>query len=746
MLFQKTSAGLLLTLTILAAIPVMASANHEGYVGGQACSSCHEQQSTAWQGSHHDLAMQLPTPQAVLGNFDDAQFTAAGTTTRFYRDNGRYMIRTDGPDGELESYAVSYTFGVSPLQQYLIALPGGRLQAFGIAWDSRPKQAGGQRWFHLYPDDIPRSGDRLHWTAINQNWNHMCAECHSTDLQKRFDATTNTYNTSYAEIDVSCEACHGPGAEHIEWAKQPERDNNPQLEIRLNERHGVSWLNNPENGKPQRSAPLTSSFEIDTCARCHSRRGRLANDYQHGKPLGDFYRLATLEAGLYHPDGQILDEVFVHGSFLQSRMHAAGVTCSDCHNPHSLDLRLPGDATCLSCHSVGDYAIRTHHHHDPTSSGARCVNCHMPEVTYMVVDPRRDHSFRVPRPDLTTSIGVPNACNSCHTDQTAAWATSQIETWTENKPAIGYQQHGTALFLAAQGAPQSRDALIRVVRDTRQSAMARASAITALGQWLDSNIEQVVSNNLTDTSPLVRRSAVQTLTATPLPVRAKLLSPLLRDPVREVRLAAVLALADLPPGTLTPSAASAYSQGLAEYLEMLALDADRPEAHVNLGVLLTRRKDITGAEAAYQKALQIEPGHEAAVVNLVDLYRATDREAQGGALLTSALVIRPDAADIHHVYGLWLVRQRRAEQALAALTRAAELAPEVARYGYVLAVALHGQNQVQSAFNTLDRVLQRHPYDVQSLSAAVYWRRQSGRDPGEYGRRLMALQNLSREN
>ena len=737
-------ACLFLVASILNTSPTAAATPHEGYVGGQACASCHEQESIAWQGSHHDLAMQLPTAQAVLGDFDDAEFTAAGVTTRFYRDGERFMIRTDGPDGEMHSYAVSYTFGAIPLQQYLIALPGGRLQAFGIAWDSRPEQAGGQRWFHLYPDDTPKPGDRLHWTAIDQNWNHMCADCHSTDLQKRFDAPSNTYATSYAEIDVSCEACHGPGADHIAWAGQIERDDNPRLAIRLNERDGVSWLPHEKSGRPQRSEPLTSSLETDTCARCHSRRGRLVDNYQHGRPVGDHYRLATLDPGLYHPDGQILEEVFVHGSFVQSRMHAAGVTCSDCHDPHSLELRIPNDGTCLSCHSVGDYALRSHHNHEPASDAARCVNCHMPETTYMIVDPRRDHSFRIPRPDLTLSMGVPNACNQCHTDETAAWATAQINSWTEGDPAEGFQQHGWAMYLAQQGLPAARDALLGVVQDPEQSAIARASAIVALEAWLDQGVAQIVTANLSDPSPLVRRAAVEVMSSAPEQVRAELLPPMLQDAVRDVRSAAVIGLAGLPPGALTPSAASAFGRALTDYRATLELDADRPEAQVSLGVLLTQQRDIQGAEAAYRQALKLEPAHAPAVVNLVDLFRATNRGAQGGELLMSALTLNPEAADIHHAFGLWLVRQQRPDQALVALQRAATLAPEVARYGYVLAVALHGRHQIQPALNALDRVLKQHPYHAESLTAAVFWRQQIGADAGEYAQRLLELQKLNR--
>jgi tetratricopeptide (TPR) repeat protein len=368
----------------------------------------------------------------------------------------------------------------------------------------------------------------------------------------------------------------------------------------------------------------------------------------------------------------------------------------------------------------------------------------MPEKTYMIVDRRRDHSFRIPRPDLTQSIGVPNACNQCHTDETAAWATAQINRWTDGKPAEGFQQHGWAMYLAQQGLPAARDALMGVAQDPEQSAIAQASAIVALEAWLDQGVAQIVTERLADPSPLVRRAAVEVMSSAPEQVRAELLPPMLQDAVRDVRSAAVIGLAGLPPGALTPSAASAFGRALTDYRATLELDADRPEAQVSLGVLLTQQRDIQGAEAAYRQALKLEPAHAAAVVNLVDLFRATNRGAQGGELLMAALTLTPEAADIHHAFGLWLVRQQRPDQALVALQRAATLAPEVARYGYVLAVALHGRNQIQPALNALDRVLEQHPYHAESLTAAVFWRQQIGADGGEYAQRLLELQKLNR--
>ena len=161
--------------TPAAASPGMAP-DDSGYVGAATCAGCHEDEHNLWQGSHHDLAMQPATAETVLGDFSGATFEYFGTTSTFLRKNDTFHVRTDGPDGELTEYPIAYTFGLDPLQQYLIEMPGGRLQALSILWDSRAKAEGGQRWYHLYPDEPIRAGDELHWAGLNQNWNFMCAD------------------------------------------------------------------------------------------------------------------------------------------------------------------------------------------------------------------------------------------------------------------------------------------------------------------------------------------------------------------------------------------------------------------------------------------------------------------------------------------------------------------------------------------------------------------------------------------
>ncbi|MGH7892210.1 MAG: multiheme c-type cytochrome, partial [Thermodesulfobacteriota bacterium] len=300
------------------------------FVGGHVCAECHKAEYDLWIGSHHDLAMQEAAADTVLGDFDGAVFSYRDVESAFYKKGEKFMVRTDGPDGKLHDYEIKYTFGVYPLQQYLVEFPGGRLQALSIAWDSRSKSEGGQRWFHLYPNDKIAHDDTLHWTGIDQNWNHMCAECHSTDLKKNYDLKAGTFNTTWSEINVSCEACHGPGSEHVEWAgqKNPDEFPNMGLLVSFDERKGVRWTIDEKSGDAVRSTPLKSHTEIEVCSRCHSRRSAISDNYVYGRSLLDTHIPALLDDGFYYPDGQIEAEDYEWGSFVQSKMYHEGVTCT----------------------------------------------------------------------------------------------------------------------------------------------------------------------------------------------------------------------------------------------------------------------------------------------------------------------------------------------------------------------------------------------------------------------------------
>jgi predicted CXXCH cytochrome family protein len=698
-----------------------------GFVGDTVCAPCHPREAAAWTGSHHQRAMQPASDGAVLGDFAGARLSHAGVSSTLSRRAGAYVVRTDGADGALHDYEVQYTLGVAPLQQYLVAFPGGRLQSPEIAWDSRPVTDGGQRWFQLYPGERIGPADPLHWTGATENWNTMCADCHSTGVRKSWSAQTGAYATRFAQVSVSCEACHGPGAQHVAWASDPpdRRDTARNgLAIALDERAGVFWSRDGSTHRPARSRPRRSAREIEMCARCHARRGLVHEDVVHGQPAGDDYRIALLEDDLYHPDGQIKGEVYEYGSFVQSRMFAAGVTCSDCHDPHRAGLRAPGDALCLACHASA-YATPKHHFHREGSPGSQCVECHMPPVTYMVVDPRRDHSLRVPRPDQSVALGVPNPCNRCHANRPAAWAARTVEAWYGHAPS-GLQRFAEALAAGTQGAPGAQHLLAALVADRGQPAIARATAIARLERWRSPATLAAVRGALDDASSLVRRAAVHALADADPRTRALLVAPRLDDAVRTVRLEAAAALAGVPPDALPSANRGALDRATAELVAALELNGDRPEAHLALAAMYAKQAAPDRAGAELERALSIEPGFVPAAVNLADLYRTQGRDAAAEPIVRRALARTPQAAALWHALGLVLVREGRTQEALEALGAAARLGPDVARHGYVYAVALHDAGRRQEALRELAGVLGRHPYDPDSLAAGVAFHREAG--------------------
>ena len=716
-----------------------------GYVGAPACAPCHEQQLELWRGSDHDLAMQEADETTVLGDFHDAAFNHFGVETKFYKSDGKFYVRTDGADGQIQDYEVAYAFGVDPLQQYLIGFPDGRYQALSVAWDARPAEEGGQRWFYLHSDEKIPAGDEPHWTSPNYNWNFMCAECHSTNLQKNYDLEQDRYQTEWSELNVSCEACHGPGSNHVAWAEKVERGEGSRegsngLLVRLKDEDNATWITDMETGLAKRSVPRQSRVEVETCARCHSRRSVVNDEYVYGRPLMDTHRPALLEDALYHADGQILDEVYVYGSFLQSKMYREGVTCQDCHDPHRLTVRGAGNSMCSSCHLVEKFDTPGHHFHRPESTGARCVECHMPAQNYMVVDSRRDHSLRIPRPDLTMKIGTPNACNRCHTDRPAEWAADAVAGWYGSDRAEEWH-YGEALHAGRQGAPRAEAALVRVADDPAMPAIARATALSLLAVQAGQQSLPTIGRGLESRYPLIRAAALGTLEAVEPQSRLLMGGPLLGDAVRYVRLEAARVLASVPSDLMTPVQTARLDVVLEEYRSAQLVNADRAGYHLNLAVIDQQRGDIDSAERALLTAMGLDPLYTPAYVNLADVYRLSNREREGEKVLREGLVVAPNDGALHHSLGLALARQQRTAEAVEALARAADLRPEEPRYSYVYAAALHSVGETDLAIAVFQGAHERHPGNRDLLMALATMNRDTGQlsTAVEYARKLVAL-------
>jgi predicted CXXCH cytochrome family protein len=688
--------------------------------------------------------MQHADAQSVQADFEKSKFTYVGITSTFFKRDGQFYVNTDGPDGKLRDYEIKYTFGVGPLQQYLIELPNGRFQALGIAWDARPKEQGGQRWFHLYPKERITYDDELHWTRPAQNWNFMCADCHSTNLRKNYDPATDRFKTQWTEISVGCEACHGPGSRHLEWAKAKEAGKSSEdkfkgLTVSLDERRGITWNHNVATGNAARSKPRATEREIEVCAQCHARRGQIAEGYEAGKPLLDYYRPALLTDPLYHADGQQREEVYVWGSFLQSKMYASGVTCSDCHNPHSGKLRAEGNTVCASCH-FSKYDDPQHHHHQAGSAGAACVACHMPTTTYMIVDPRHDHSLRVPRPDLSVKFGTPNACNDCHSDRDGRWAAAQLKQWYGREPR-GHQNFTAAFASDTTGAAGAQAQLRAIAADVSQPAIARATSLAQLNGKLSPAIFDTIAGGVRDRNPLLRLAALQSVSGAPPSERVRLAAPLLSDPLKAVRIEAASLLASVPAEQLSATERTAFTRAGAEYVASQQYHADRAEARVNLGTFYANRADATKAEEEIKAAIRLDRFFAPAYVNLADLYRALGRDADGEKILREGSRIAPNSAILHHALGLALVRLKQTEAALGELKRATVLEPGNARFAYVHAVALHSTGKSDAAIKRLEKTLAAHPNDRDILQALASFYQARGEKAAaeKYAERLRTL-------
>lgn len=681
------------------------------WVAEETCQACHAAEVEAWRGSDHQRAMQLATEETVLGDFRDAARAADTLSTdterhRFFRRDGAFWIHTPGPDGELAEYRVAYTFGVDPLQQYLLRLPDGRLQAHGAAWDVR---AG--RWVHLYDGAGVDHRHRLHWTGAQQNADFMCVECHTTGF-RRSDDPSKTNDPSWHALGVGCQSCHGPASAHLTWAERAHQ--------RAPENNRAPGTALGDASKGFAHGP-TKQRQVELCARCHSRRTPIGLGEAHGAALLDAYLPEILTAELYEVDGKIEDEVFEWGSFRQSRMSAAGVVCSDCHDPHRAELRVPGNGVCTQCHGPAatpsragidgarllskDYDHPAHHHHTPGSAGAACVDCHMPGRIYMGNDLRHDHGFTSPHPPQARALGHSDPCLACHRDDEAPRVVAAFERWY---PGATPRDGGYArdLHLARSGGPGAARALLDQLAREDLPDLRRATLLSELARYPSAAAERVLAAALGDPSPLVRHTAVEHVTLLSPRDQQRLLLPLLADPIRAVRLAASSQLLELAlPGT-DPAALRTL---ISEY-EQVQRSLDRAESYVNLAGVYEKTGRPAEVEPALRRALERDPTSSPALLLLSQWREQAEGDVAGAErLLREALAVRPNDGALWYGLGLLQVRQGQRDAALGSLRRAHEVSPDSPDFGYALAAALRDADQGNEALELLRTLSARHP-------------------------------------
>lgn len=705
--------GLFFLVSVQAANVVEHDFNKTSPISNQQCVSCHEQSQHDWQQSDHSKAMALADKTTILADFNNKQVEHYGQKAHFFIKNSRYQV-TISYDNKTDTYPIKYTFGHFPLQQYLVETEKGKLHVLPFAWDAREKADGGQRWYHNYSHEEIRPEDRLHWRQPLQNWNGMCADCHSDGLVRNYEIKDDSFKTQFDNINVGCLSCHGDMTAHSTQAKKQKKRNTSADTTSTNHPTG-QWLRNLGDKTAHWQGKKRDNTFMDGCFACHSLRSPLNNGIKPNTPFLDQFNPQLLASPNYHVDGQIKEEVYVYGSFLQSKMYAAGVNCIDCHDKHTMKLKIEGNGLCLQCHGAEVYNVKEHHQHDNDSSGAQCVNCHMPDNRYMGVDDRRDHSFKIPRPDISQAYNTPNACTKCHDDKSNQWASENLVKWHgQPEPLLTSKQYLMALN-SGQGINIEQH--LAIISDDLLDVISRATAIQLLSYTTQTITADILVPYLNHSEALIRLSAASSATLLPPNERVKHLSPLLQDQYKSIRITAAR-------GLVTSEIFEVDKQLFDKAFKALAysnkINSWRGEGLANQGVLALEMNNISDAEKSFNNAIKVDPYFETGYINLADIYRAQQKPFQVSVVLSKGIKNNPKSADLHYAYGLHFVRQKKLDKGIHLFEKAMTLMPDNAQYAYTYILALDGAGQSKQALTTLKTLIINYQNNAQLKELGLY--------------------------
>lgn len=671
--------------------------SNENRLKSSNCMGCHTSATHEWQKSDHAMSMALPTSNTVLGDFNNKKAQLYEQAALFFEENGEYKTTISDLDtNKSETFTVKYTFGHYPLQQYLVATKAGTYQIMPFAWDARPTEQGGQRWYHNNSTEKIAANDRLHWRQPLQNWNGMCADCHSDELVRNYDATSNIFNTQYSGINVGCVSCHGVMDTHLKQVQATTdilSNIEPVIEM-------GKWTLSDKADTAIWKGPARNNEFMQTCFACHSLRSPLTDGFKAKTKFLDQFSPNLVTPPLYYPDGQIKEEVYVYGSFLQSKMYDKGVNCLDCHNPHTMKLKIEGNGLCLQCHKASEFDTQRHHKHTPFTKGAQCVNCHMPDAVYMGVDNRRDHSFKIPSPALSDAFETPNACTDCHESKSNSWAADAVKKWYPQAEPISTTKQN--LMKLRHGQSISLEAHFQIINDTNIDIINRASALELISQSTQTLSANQLDPFIRHSEDLIRLAAARAATLVDERQRIDVLSPLLNDSLKSVRTAAAQSLVGL---SIAEQNIKVYTKAFNELLSANEVNAWRGEGRVNQGNIALQSNNLIGAELAYKASIEIDPYFPVGYMNLADLYRAKQREDMVAKVLINGLEKVPNSADVFYAYGLHLVRLKQISKAVDYFKQAMHLNADNEQLAYTYILALDGNNQTLLAITELKALI-----------------------------------------
>jgi len=659
------------------------------FIGEQACKGCHAKQYDDWLKSDHFMAMQPPNDSTVKGNFNNVSFTADGVTSRFFKKDGKFFINTQGDDGRNYDYEVKYTFGFTPLQQYLVEFPGGKMQVPRVSWDVKQK-----KWFHQYAGQKINSQDWFHWTANSQNWNTMCASCHSTNLQKNYSVDSDSYHTTYSVINVSCESCHGAGKLHVDFVNSNEYKKGKKI---------------PGFNLDKNSEQLA---QINSCMPCHARKSDISATLTKRGEIMDDYIPEIPSDEHFHDDGQVNDEDYIYTSFLQSKMFHRGVKCSSCHNPHSGKILFASNQLCMQCHEK-KYDDPSHTFHPVDIAASECTSCHMPGKIYMEVDLRHDHSFRVPRPDLSVKYGTPNACNNCHNNKPAQWTADAITKWYGPERKYHFADD---LIPGSKIDGGSEAHLVKLLGDTTVPNIVKATAAYYLGsiptQNSLSNLLQLLSNG----DAQIRYRALRSLSNFPVANWRENVGPLLSDKVRAVRIAAADLFITIPEKEIPSQYSRSFSAARNELQNYLIYQADFSVGNVMIADHYLRLNDFSNAERFYVRALKKDSLMNYARLNLSTAYNAQAKNDKALDVLETATKIDPTNDRIYYNMALLYNEMNDKKGAERSFAKAVALKTTNPRVYYNYGLLLNEIRKFKEAETVLQKGISLDP-----LSAEMYY-------------------------
>lgn len=656
------------------------------YVGSDACQSCHAEAFNKWEDSHHFHAMEIPTAESVLGDFNNTTYEADGLKNEFYIDGEDYMVAVEN-NGARDTFKVKYTFGFEPLQNYLVETENGKIQTLRATWDTK-----NGKWYNQYAGEVFDKNDWFYFTNQSANWNGMCASCHSTDVSKNYDLGSDSYHTTFTEITVGCESCHGKGSRHIEMVNQSEYSAD-------NSGFGAVNVGN-------------YSFE-NTCGACHSRRSQYYENVQPGADYHDAYNIAWLSDRNYEVDGQIEDEDYVLGSFLSSKMHQNDVICTDCHDAHSTKLKLEGNSLCLQCHDQ-TYNDKKHHFHEMNTNGADCVSCHMTGKDYMGNDFRRDHSFRIPRPDQSVNYGTPNACIGCHTDKPNEWAAEQIETWYGPERAPHFSDQ-----LLSGWIDGNLTDLVSLANDDSAAAIVRGTAIFYLSQTSLDLVYNNIKKWTKSEEELVRKAAQQAIHDFPLEQRLTFAIPALGDKNRGVRIEAVVNLIDAE-DQIPQAYALSYDQAMADYKAYMNYSSDFLEGQTQMAQYHYKKGNFNAAITSFRRALKIDSLRAEPRLNLAITYNILGENEKCLEQLNLLESIEP-GPQMYYMRGLLLAEMQNYPKAVSDLEKAIKLNPNNPTFYYNLVLIYKEMGDEKRAKLWLDAGITACPDDQRLPSLLPYF-------------------------